>query len=142
MSGSSGVVGVFRVHGAEGWQVTTSSVLVAAATYVLMGGALPSKGSGPAWEVVTGSSVLRVVASGLDTDGLRFELPGVPGKRLLLGCGPWDVAEVLGASTVARLRQAREPVECELGVRTVQITTLGGRLVRYRVPELTLPACA
>ncbi|MFF3072454.1 hypothetical protein [Kitasatospora sp. NPDC057936] len=102
-------------------------------------GGLPRQDHHGAWSVITEASALAVeIADESTADVLYFQLANTPQVGVLeLRFGAWSLAEVLGAATVRAVLLAHRPL-CELLVTTRDVTTLGGRIVRYPVPRLAL----
>ncbi|MGW2548092.1 hypothetical protein ACWC5I_46325, partial [Kitasatospora sp. NPDC001574] len=101
-------------------------------------GGVPTVDEGGAWGLITESSALRVEVAGCAAETLAFRLVGARELGVFgLRFGAWSLAEVLGASVVAAVMAASRPM-CELVVSARDVTTLGGRIVRYPVPRLSL----
>ncbi|MFF2661990.1 hypothetical protein ACFVUH_32105 [Kitasatospora sp. NPDC058032] len=121
------------------WGFTTAAGDIARDLSAAVGG-VPEQDANGSWSLITYASVLRVeIAGGCTADTLPFRLACAPGLgAFALRFGAWSLAEVLGVSVVEALMAQSAAVVAELEVTAQDVRTLGGRIVRYPVPCLTL----
>ncbi len=121
------------------WGFTTAVDGIALDLSAALGG-VPERDPNGSWSLITYESVLRVeIAGGCTADTLPFRLVCAPGLGVFaLRFGAWSLAEVLGVPVVDALMAQRAAVVGKLAVTAQDVRTLGGRIVRYPVPCLTL----
>ncbi len=121
------------------WGFTTADADTARDLSAAVGG-VPERDANGVWSLITYTSVLRVeIVTGCTVDTMPFRLACAPGLgAFVLRFGAWSLAEVLGASVVDAVMALRCAVVGELAVTSQDVSTLGGRIIRYPVPCLTL----
>ncbi|MFF7636527.1 hypothetical protein ACFZB9_25755 [Kitasatospora sp. NPDC008050] len=118
------------------WRFAALSSEVASVVVGLLGGAAQNGGDS-GLEVVTAASALRVYVLAAGEAALYFRLA----ESAALGAFElrfrhWSLVEVLGPEAGALIDQLSDTTLCELAVRSVDFTTLGGRIVRFTAPSL------
>jgi hypothetical protein len=119
------------VTGALGWQMLSASRRIAVAMATVTGGTVHSHGQG-GWHARLPQPVLTVVVIDASADTLRCRLSTQPPPGVFaVAFAPWPAATVLKCPVTAL------PVQGQLLVRDVRVTTRMGRTVRYLIPAFT-----
>jgi len=125
--------------GACRWEIFTDQA-TAELLMVTLGGVLSAHEDG--WRLVTCASRLRVRAATNGAGGLVVTLDAVPLVGFALAVPSWQIAHVCDSEAAALLRRPGVPLHAVLTAQPVDMTTGGGRLVRFCLPKLTASASA
>jgi hypothetical protein len=122
------------VTGEPGWQITTSSRLLAVAVATILTGGTVHPHEEGEWQARLPEAVLTVAVIEADSGTLWCRLSARPSTGVFaLAFAPWPVTLVLRCPLTAL------PARGRLSVRDVRLTTRMGRTVRYLIPAFTTP---
>lgn len=140
------LAGRIRVHrrvsaGEYSWQVTTDHRATAERLTADVGAQATATDGG--WAATLSGPLLRVMAATGPRGSVVVSLAAAPDAGFVLALPTWQTAHVCNPAVWAMLREhAGTALSADLTVCPIDVSTRGGRLVRYAVPKLTLSVAA
>lgn len=126
--------------GAYWWKITTDDRPTAERVRADVGATLSA--GDVDWQIISPGPLRALVAAG-PSGGLVVSFAAAPGARFALAVPSWQTAHLCTPDVWALLQEPTDTaVPGELTVCPVDVTTRGGRLVRYGLPKLTLLVAA